>query len=325
MLAKQTRTLAVRSLLLFLSLGGYTLSSYSASEYSFFPKPYCEHSKTIEKSYDAAKLKSLALNVLAGDLLMKGTSAQNIVFQGKVCTDSPDLLPHIQLEEELSGDHLVLTVIIPRKEYDPEYAFVDIEISIPENLKTVLADSSGDIEASQISLAKIDDDSGDIRVEQNRTPLVIHDSSGDITVMSSDHSIEVTDSSGDIRLRDIRSSINIPTDASGDILISTIQGPVQIEVDSSGDIEIDDVESDVSIGMDSSGDIEIERIKGSVYIKNDGSGSIEISEVSGNVQVGYVGSGRLTVRDVGGDFTVAGKGSGGIRNYNVKGKVDVPR
>jgi len=41
--------------------------------------------------------------------------------------------------------------------------------------------------------------------------------------------------------------------------------------------------------------------------------------------VGYVGSGRLTVRDVGGDFTVAGKGSGGIRNYNVKGKVDVPR
>lgn len=267
----------------------------------------CRLTKTIEKRFDADPFTEVELRALAGELEVTASADDQIHFWGRVCTDSQANLDMMDLDILTSDGKLTLIAIIPyhQENFDPWYATMDIEFSLPANLNLRLRDSSGDIHVSDVSVLSIEDSSGDIKVSNARTDLTIRDSSGRIGVRGVAGKINVTDSSGDIDIREISGDVEIPGDSSGDIEISGVSGAVVIDRDSSGDIDIDDVELDVTIGRDGAGDIKIESVRGAVSIHSDGSGSV-------------------TIDDVGGDLVIRNKGAGDIRTHGISGSIDTP-
>jgi DUF4097 and DUF4098 domain-containing protein YvlB len=148
---------------------------------------------------------------------------------------------------ERDGRTLELTVIIPYNDdnFDADYAYIDVNLAIPVGLPTIVRDSSGDILINAVSVTRIGDSSGNIRVDENRTSLEINDSSGRVEVRDLQGNLEVSDSSGDIDIRAVTGMVHIPRD-------------------SSGDIDIQDTGADVEIGSDGSGGIKIRNVKGGV-------------------------------------------------------------
>lgn len=269
----------------------------------------CKYSKDLLQDIDANGIEQVKINALAGDLLVNGVAdGASITVQGLACTDSEKHLEQMHLDIERDGSSITITVIIPksiRSGWNTAYAYLDLDVSLPDSIPIEIKDSSGDMDLSSVSVTSIDDSSGRIRVRNGRSDLVLDDSSGDIIIRQLNGNISLSDSSGNIRLRDIK-------------------GNVRIRRDGSGEIEISRVEKDVEIVRDGSGGIDINQVGGTVTIGSDGSGSILISNVTDNVHIGTDGSGAIQVADVGGDFSVEAKGSGQIRSRSIKGKVSIP-
>jgi DUF4097 and DUF4098 domain-containing protein YvlB len=267
----------------------------------------CAERKNIDLSFAASEFIELRINALAGEFFIEAGDSDTISVAAVACSDEIEYLDRIDIDISKDNRILELTVMIPYNDRDwhARYAHVDLTIQVPAELLTMIRDSSGDLEARGITLGRLEDSSGEIR---------LRNTSGDISLR---------DSSGDVYIRDHRGNLTLE-DSSGDLELSAITGDIWIQRDSSGDIEIDSVSGLVTIDRDSSGDIEIDKIGKSVIVGSDGSGSIRISEVRGSVEIGADGSGNVNVRTVDGDFTVLSKGSGDIRTSDIKGKVRIP-
>ncbi len=268
----------------------------------------CSATKTIEEELSMQGVSLLKVNVLAGYLEITPSTDKAIHFSGRACSDEEEWLQRMTLDVERNDQILELTVIIPYNDtdFDADYAYMDIDLKIPANLPTEIRDSSGDISTEKVSITSIDDSSGNIRVRDNNTSLIIQDSSGRIEVRELRGDLEITDSSGDIDVNDVKGKVTIPRDSSGDIDIETVTGTVVVGRDGSGDIDIQDVKSDVEIG-------------------SDGSGSINIQDVEGSVTIGSDGSGTVNVANISGDLLIEAKGSGNVRTHGVKGEISLPR
>lgn len=268
----------------------------------------CRHEKEFNHVFPADAFKSTTIRALAGRLDVESNNDGKVVFRGVACADEEEYLERISLDIQDSVDNLELTVVIPYRErdFDAEYAFMDVEITLPRDLPIAIFDSSGDIYVDDVSVTSIDDSSGNIYVSRGRTDLSVEDSSGDVDIRELGGNMTIVDSSGDITIRDVKGEVMIPRDSSGDIEVDQVTGMVTVERDSSGEIEIENVGREVIVG-------------------SDGSGSIDISHVKGNVSIGSDGSGRVRVSNVSGDFELNRKGSGDIRVRDVEGKVTTPR
>lgn len=268
----------------------------------------CEYERYESVSRDLASITSIELNALAGELEIKSQTADELAIRGRICTDSEKYLKDISLEVEQSGQRLVVTVIIPHDLtfWDPDYAYMDLEVELPADMPIHIRDSSGDIILRGVSAASINDSSGKIKGVDLKSSTRIEDSSGDIVIRGLDGSIAVTDSSGDVDLTNVTGDVDIFADGSGEIDISHTGGYVRIGRDGSGDIDIDDAGSDVTV-------------------TSDGSGNIRISHVDGNVHIGTDGSGGINISDVSGNFLIEAKGSGNIRTKRIQGTISTPR
>lgn len=268
----------------------------------------CHASKTINEEISTEGISELRVNVLAGYLDIQPGVADNVNFTGRACTDEDEWLSFLTLDVERRNDILVLTVIIPYEDhdFDANYAYMDIDLRIPADLQTKVKDSSGDIVIRGVSVNRVDDSSGNIHIDHNKTSLEIRDSSGNMEIRDLQGDLEITDSSGNIHVRNVIGAVRIPRDSSGKIDIKTVTGNVTVERDGSGDIDIQDVQSDVEIGSDGSGGIKIRDIKGGVLIGSDGSGSINIANISGSL-------------------LVEAKGSGDVSTHGIEGEVSLPR
>ena len=269
---------------------------------------YCEATRIIEESFDPDKFTSVELKALAGDLEVSASRDNQINFRGRVCTDTDHHLDMMDLDVLVEDNQLKLIVVIPyhQDDFDPYYAIMDIEFSLPEDMVLHLRDSSGDMRVSDVSVASIQDSSGDIRVYDTRTSLFIRDSSGEIMVRGNRGDVKVSDSSGDIDLRSIDGTVEIPGDSSGGIEVNGVTGSVIVDRDSSGDIEIDNVDQDVTIGSDGSGDISIHDVRGTVRINSDGSGEVSVGRVEGDFSIEHKGTGDIRTRDIGGRVNTPG-------------------
>ena len=269
---------------------------------------YCGVSKTNAELISTTDISELRVNVLAGYLDIQPGSGNNVNFSGRACTDEEQWLDWMTLDVERDDKTLELTVIIPYQDddFDADYAYMDVDLTIPEGLPTIVKDSSGDLLVHAVSVSRIDDSSGNIRVSENRTSLEINDSSGSIEIRDLQGNLEVSDSSGDIDIRTVTGTVHIPRDSSGDIDIETVSGKVSVGSDGSGDIDIQDIGADVEIGSDGSGGIKIRNVKGGVLIGSDGSGSVYVADVSGKL-------------------LVEAKGSGGVRTRGIEGEISLPR
>ncbi len=237
---------------------------------------WCKFEKEIDMTLDLSASDVLAISAAAGDLEIIGVSGSDqAVIRGKACTSKESWLEESKVNT-VAGRHAEITVELPNTDggwslFGNKYAWLDLEIEVPQELALKVKDSSGDIRIKNTASVQIKDSSGDIEVEDARGPISIRDSSGDIDIDEAmgDLTIEA-DSSGDIYANDINGTVLIKQDSSGDIRISRVSNDVVVERDSSGDIRVTDVGGDFSVLKDGSGDIHSSEVRGKTQLPREG-------------------------------------------------------
>lgn len=245
---------------------------------------------------DARGLTAMKLDTGAGDLAVEGVPGlDRIEVRGKACASEEAALSGLQLEQGREGAGARVATRIPDQDnnwslFGNHYAYIDVHVRVPAQLKLDARDSSGDIDMSGI-----------------------------------DGDVHLTDSSGDIELHRLGGAVEL-SDSSGDIRASDVAGSVTILSDSSGDIDIADVKGDALVRQDSSGDIDLANVAGNAAVDRDSSGDIDFREIGRDATVGVDGSGDIHASGIHGNFTVGSKSSGGgeIRHRDVAGKVSLP-
>jgi hypothetical protein len=230
----------------------------------------CEFEESIDEKLDLTGTELLSISAAAGDLEITGVAAGSTArIKGRLCVSDQDWLDESGVSVS-GGREASIVVDLPRVESNwsltgSKYAYLDLEIEVPEGMALDVRDSSGNMSIERVGGVKVMDSSGDIEIE---------DISG---------SAVVKDSSGDIVFRNIGGDVTIESDSSGDIRGTDIDGSVLVRSDSSGDIRFRDVGEDYIVERDSSGDISADGVGGDFHVLNDGSGDIDASNVQGEV------------------------------------------
>jgi len=228
----------------------------------------CEYSKEIEQNLDLSGSKQLSINALAGDLEVRGVDGDEVVIRGKVCVSEEEWLDEAGVKTGV-GDNAEITVELPDSSgwswSGNRYAYIDLEVGVPQGVAVTANDSSGDAEFSGLAALKVKDSSGDLDIRDIGGALAIEDSSGDINV------------------RGVQGDVTVPRDSSGDMEIEDVTGDVLVERDSSGGMYFGEVGGSVMVERDSSGDIEADGVGGDFTVMRDGSGSIRARNVTGTV------------------------------------------
>ncbi len=234
---------------------------------------WCKFEKDIDLTLDLSASDVLAISVAAGDLEIVGVShSGQAVIHGKACASKEAWLEEVEVIT-IAGRRAEINAKMPDTSnggwslFGNSYAWLDLQVEIPQELILEVRDSSGDMLLKNIAAVQVQDSSGDIEIENARGPVSIRDSSGDIDIdeAASDITIEV-DSSGDIYASNIDGSVLIKRDSSGDIRVSAVSDNVVVERDSSGDIRVSDIGGDFTVLKDGSGDIRSSDVKGEIQI-----------------------------------------------------------
>jgi DUF4097 and DUF4098 domain-containing protein YvlB len=249
---------------------------------------------TADRNLDVspAGLHALAFELGSSDLRVQGVPGLGkIEVHGKACASEESRLAELTLDQSRQGDRVTITPHQANEQtfglFGSSYAYIDLEVRVPENLAIEVKTRSGDADISDIAALDFSAHSGD---------LILHRVSGDVAV-------EVH--SGDVNADDV-GSLTVRHAGSGDIRARTVRG-------------------DVKVGNVGSGDLGFTDIGNGVHVDSVGSGDIIVTRAKGDVTVGSIGSGDVTVNGVGGDFTVRSAGSGDIHHHDVKGRIDVPK
>jgi len=233
---------------------------------------WCKYEKTIDLTLDLSASDVLVISAAAGDLDVTGVSGSDqAVIHGKACASKERWLEESEVNTS-SGRRAEINVDLPEANggwlsFGNNYAWIDLDIEVPEGLALEVNDSSGDMFLKNVASVELQDSSGDIEIEDAHGPISIRDSSGDIDV------------------DEIVGDLTIESDSSGDIYASDIDGTVLVKQDSSGDIRISHVSHDVVVERDSSGDITATDVGGDFRVLKDGSGGIRYDDVKGEVQL----------------------------------------
>jgi hypothetical protein len=227
----------------------------------------CKHTADRRASIDTAGATGVVVNARAGDLVLRPTATGTLAAAGKACASSEKFLAETSVSVRREGGTIRVDVMVPDQMVGIGvfYASLDLAVDVPHGLPVEVTDSSGDVDATGIKLAKITDSSGDMRLRKLAGDVEVWDSSGDIRIEDVAGRVQVRDSSGDIVVVGANEVI-IPSDSSGDMTIQRIRGGVQVEQDSSGDIRITDVGGDVTVLGDSSGEVKVSAVRGRVQL-----------------------------------------------------------
>jgi hypothetical protein len=231
----------------------------------------CEYEKQIDQTLDLSDAQTLTILARAGDLEVHGKpGTDSATIRGTLCVSEEEWLEQSGVEAR-SGADAEIEVYLPKTSgwswSGNRYAYLDLNVQVPDGIEVKVKDSSGDIEIEGLADVSVKDSSGDIELE---------DISGTVTL---------EDSSGDIELGDISGDVIVESDSSGDIDGDGIEGNVLVIKDSSGDIRFRNVGKNFTVERDSSGDIVADTIGGDFEVQRDGSGEIRSSNVSGTVKI----------------------------------------
>jgi len=253
---------------------------------------HCEYRAERNFDVDPSGLKALAFELGSSDLHVEGVAGLGkIEVRGKACASQEAWLADLTVEQQRSGDRVTVKThhVNTPSSFSisgSNYAYVDLEVRVPKDLRVAVDSSSGDAKISDIAALDYSAHSGD---------LILNHVAGDVAV-----------------------EVN-----SGDVLADDI-GSLTIRHAGSGDIVARDVHGEIKVGRIGSGDLGFRDVAKSVHIDSVGSGDVSVAHAGGDVEVGSIGSGDLTVGGIGGDFTVHSAGSGDIHHHDVKGRVQVP-
>ena len=212
---------------------------------------------------NANNLQQLVAETEAGDLHIIGEKGrEQIEVEARINFDNIDQL---ELTLEAKGNAAVL---VARNKEQVSFGYVDnasidLVVRVPERFAL-----------------KLEDGSGDTRVEGLTGDLLIADGSGNLQV-SGGRQVTIEDGSGNLSLAQTSGNVSID-DGSGDISASQIGGTLTL-TDGSGDVEINQVKGTVTI-EDGSGDIRVAQA-GGLTVDDDGSGELSYQQISGRITV----------------------------------------
>ena len=241
---------------------------------------------------EASGVDKVVIRAGAGDLKVAGRSnATRIEARGPACAAKQELLDASQISVRREGKIVYVESTLPQDKDkggwswgNDDYAYIDLDITLPAGLPVETLDSSGDAEFADLKSLELQDSSGDLKISRISGELDVSDSSGDLEVVDAG-SVRVRDSSGDVEVDRIRGNVTVLVDSSGDMRIAHVEGNVKIEQDSSGGIHIDNVKGSVNVDSDSSGDIYAGNVGGDFTVSEDGSGSISHGTITGRISV----------------------------------------
>lgn len=161
--------------------------------------------------------------------------------------------------------------------------YIDLNIRVPKDVFLIVDDNSGDVFIQNLqNNLLVDDGAGDIRISDINGDVEIDDNSGNIIVKNVSGSLEIQDNSGDIHLSNIsygvtnQGEIKI-VDYSGDIDAKDLFARIDIS-DTSGNIYFSESREEALL-VDTSGDIVFRNAHKTVNVRSDGSGICHIDYV----------------------------------------------
>jgi DUF4097 and DUF4098 domain-containing protein YvlB len=251
----------------------------------------CKYHEDRNLDIDVAGLQSLELKLGSSDVRAEGVPGlARIEVRGKACASEQSRLAGLTLEQQRDGTTVTVTPHQADHQsfslFGSDYAYIDLEVRLPQNLALGIRTNSGDADVAHVSTLDFSSHSGD---------LVLHHATG---------SVAVDVHSGDVKADDI--------------------GSLEVRHAGSGDVNARGVHGEVRVGNVGSGDLVFDDVSNGVHVESIGSGDVTVDRAGGSVIVDSVGSGDINVDDIGGDLVVKSAGSSDIHHHNVKGKVDVP-
>ncbi len=215
---------------------------------------------------NANNLQQLVAETEAGDLHIIGEKGrEQIEVEARINFDNIDQL---ELTLEAKGNAAVL---VARNKEQVSFGYVDnasidLVVRVPERFALKLEDGSGDTRVEGLTGdLLIADGSGNLQVSGGRQ-VTIEDGSGNLSLAQTTGNVSIDDGSGDIRASQIGGTLTL-TDGSGDVEISQVQGTVTIE-DGSGDIRVAQA-GGLTVDDDGSGELSYQQISGRITVPDD--------------------------------------------------------
>ncbi len=215
---------------------------------------------------NASNLQQLVAETEAGDLHIIGEKGrEQIEVEARINFDKIDQL---ELTLEAKGNAAVL---VARNKEQVSFGYVDnasidLVVRVPERFALKLEDGSGDTRVEGLTGdLLIADGSGNLQVSGGRQ-VTIEDGSGNLSLAQTTGNVSIDDGSGDIRISQIGGTLTL-TDGSGDVEINQVQGTVTIE-DGSGDIRVAQA-GGLTVDDDGSGELSYQQISGRITVPDD--------------------------------------------------------
>lgn len=291
----------------------------------------CQYSAPRNADIDAAGLKLLAVNLGPNNLVIQGEAGlTKITVRGTACASSEKWLKDMKVETAKRGDTANITANngdhnLNFSFFGGSYAYLKLDVRVPQSLAIKLKEGSGDAHASGIAALDATLGSGDLKVNGVAGEFGVSVGSGDVMASNVGRLNLSSVGSGDVSVDGVNGDAHVGAVGSGDLGLRNVKGNVSVGSVSSGDVNLAGIGGSVAVGSVGSGDFGARNVKRDVSIKAVASGDVKIEQAGGNVRADSVGSGDFGANGVGGDFSVGAVGSGDIRHHGVKGKISVPK
>jgi hypothetical protein len=222
----------------------------------------CEFERDLSDFVDARTATAVLIDSEAGDLQVVGRAdIDDVRVRAVACARDRIDLNETELVVQRTGEVVRVLGLVPTGA--GVNARLDMVVEVPDWMLVDISDAGGDIEVAGVDEVIINDDSGDI---------VVEDILGDV---------DITDDSGELWVNNVGGDVFI-LDDSGTASVQDVLGSVVVE-DGSGNLFVRDVDLDVHVVEDGSGDIVVENVGGDFTVELDGSGSISYRNIGGRV------------------------------------------
>lgn len=249
----------------------------------------CKHTEPRQLDLDIGNAKAVVFDVASHDLKLVARSGTHHGLRGRACASDAKLLPKLTVTQRREGDKLVVLLRRDGRSqvifFGKNYAYLELEGSVPEHIPVQLKVGSGDVEVRGAAIVSADVGSGDAVIRDTRGLVAFEVGSGDIEVDGAGSLKGISIGSGDAQARRVTGPVSIGTIGSGDFDLEDGQGRVEIESIGSGDAELSRIGSDVVVGSIGSGNVGVREARGGLTVRSVGSGSVNHSGVAGTVSI----------------------------------------
>ena len=207
----------------------------------------CGHRAPREATVQIDGAKRIRVIARAGDLKIQGRpGASTVAVHGTACSSRESGLDEIKLIAERRGDEVYVEASMP-DEWSGGARGLDLTLDVPSSLPLDVEDGSGSATIRDVAALKIDDGSGELRIENVAGAVTVSDGSGEIVIDHAGSVVIAEDGSGSVRITGVKGSVVVRDDGSGSIDVSDIGGDFAVEHDGSGGITHDGVRGAVRI------------------------------------------------------------------------------